>query len=450
MNIKDKVPAEVIKVWDVLEAEGLTYLVGGALRDLYLDKIPHDWDLSTKLTPTEVERIGKEHGWRVIPTGVSFGTVTILSPIGGIEVTTFRKEGRYKDGRHPQDVKFAETIEEDLSRRDFTINAMALSWDGELIDPYEGYQDIINRQIITVGDAVDRFTEDPLRMLRGIRFTGLDAHGDPFVLGIGVAMEITRLKPLILNVSGERQRDELMKILSQPHFEFALQMLVSTGLLGIIWPEWVAAYNFDQQNKHHNVYKYVHEHLLMTSIAGKTPLMRLVGLLHDIGKPSCFVVDDKGQGHFYEHDHVGAIYARRMLERLAFDRDTIDHVTMLIDQHMFPWDEAGHKSIRRMVREHGLERVHELLELRRMDVAGSGREWENQKKVWNKVQKAVENVPDKAEWKLEISGKDVMEVKGIGSGPEVGRYLRILTDWVDEHPEFNTYEALMSQLKNIS
>lgn len=434
-------------VWQSLLTHGHTVLVGGCVRDWLLEKAPHDWDLATVLTPDIVTAIGQQAGYRVIPTGLSFGTVTWLTSAGPVEITTFRRDGRYADGRHPQHVTFGDTLEEDLARRDFTMNAMAIEWDGRLVDPYGGVHDLAQRQIVAVGRAENRFAEDPLRMMRAVRFTGLDHHGHPLAPAPAVMAAIQRLKPLLLNVSAERQRDELMKLLQQPHFGAALRHLDGSGLLGIIWPEWVATRGFDQRNSYHPW--PLHEHLLVTASAGPSPLLRLTGLLHDIGKPSCFWVDEHGTGHFYDHDRLGAVMARRLLERLAFDRATIDRVSTLIAHHMFPWETAGAKAMRRMIREHGEEIIGQLLDLRRMDVAGCGRAWVDENTVRAAVAGLLRENPLESR-QLAINGHDVMCWTGVRSGPTVGRYLTALQDWVDEAPGRNTPDQLLKRLQEIA
>ncbi len=445
--IHDRLPKSVDAVWQSLLSHGHTVLVGGSVRDWLLGKAPHDWDLATALTPDIVLAIGQQAGYRVVPTGLNFGTVTWLTEAGPVEITTFRRDGRYVDGRHPQMVTFGDTLEEDLARRDFTMNAMAIEWDGRLVDPFGGARDLQAGQIVAVGRADHRFAEDPLRMMRAVRFTGLDHHGHPLALAPSVMAAIQRLKPLLLNVSAERQRDELMKLLDEPHFGSALRSLDASGLLGIMWPEWVATQGFDQQTPYHPW--PLHEHLLVTAGAGPSPLLRLTGLLHDIGKPSCFWVDEHGTGHFYDHERLGAIMARRLLERLAFDRAAIDRVSILIAQHMFPWESAGAKTMRRMIREHGDEIIEQLLELRRMDVAGQGRVWDPDHAVRNTVTSLLQERPP-ALRHLAINGHAVMHATGVQPGPAVGRYLEALHDWVDEDPARNTPDQLLQRLHEIA
>ncbi len=437
------IPTEVRTVWNALDAKGPTYLVGGAVRDLLRESAVHDWDLATSLSPDDVITWGHSAGYRVVPTGLDFGTVTIITGTGPVEVTTFRRDGRYLDGRHPASVSFAATIDEDLARRDFTINAMALGTDGALIDPFGGASDLTRCRITTVGTPEERFKEDPLRMLRAVRLIGLkSADSHPFTLDPLVYETLSRLKPLIANVSAERLRLELMKLLGQPHAAEALAWFSKSGLLGVLWPEWVATQTFDQHNPHH---RYpVDEHLLRTAAVGPTPFLRLVGLLHDIAKPSCFWQSEDGVGHFHNHDHVGAKYTRHILQRMRFDNATVERAATLVEHHLFPWDVAKDKAIRRTIRELGEGTVLELLELRRMDVIGAGYRWDAETAVKSRVQHLMEEAP--AERRLAVNGRDIMQVAGLSPGPAVGAFLRRLQDWVDEDPRRNTREALVEQM----
>lgn len=442
--IDDRIPNFVREAWDLLNSQGPTYVVGGAVRDVLRGVTSRDWDLATALYPDKVMALGHKARYRVVPTGLSFGTVTWFTKHGPIDITTFRKDGRYVDGRHPRTVSFSESIEEDLSRRDFTMNAIALGSNGTLIDPYRGAQDIQDRTVVTVGPPEQRFKEDPLRMLRAVRFTAMDAAGSPFVLAPETKEAIQRLKPFILNVSGERHRQEIWSLLSEPHFASALETLNDTGLLSVLWPEWGATRDFAQENPHH-AYS-VDRHLLRTAAEGPTPLLRLAGLLHDIAKPACFWRDAQGIGHFYGHDHVGAIYARCLLKRMAWDNQTIDRVSTLIRHHLFPWETAGNKAIRHLIRDLGDETVLALLDLRRMDIIGAGNTWENETSVRNRV-KDLLNESSAEGRKLALTGHDVMRLTGIRPGPAVGAYLRQLQEWVDEDLSRNTADQLRRHLE---
>ncbi len=438
------IPDSLFPVWEALDRLAPTYLVGGAVRDLCRGVVPHDWDLATVLHPDEVQQWGHRAQYRVIPSGLDFGTVTIMTELGPVEVTTFRRDGRYVDGRHPQTVTFSKNLEEDLGRRDFTMNAMALNIDGVLVDPFNGLRDLSHGRIAPVGDPRDRFTEDPLRMFRAVRFTGLaDSSGDALQLDPSIMDAIGRYKALIAQVSGERHQQELWKLLDTPHFAAALRVLSTSGLLGVVWPEWVATQGFDQKNPYHHY--VLDEHLLQTAEHGPTPALRLVGLLHDIAKPSVFWLDRSLVGHFYGHDDVGAKYVRNMLGRMAMAHDMIDWVAQLIQYHLFDWEGASDTAIRRLMRTVGVSVVQDLLSLRTMDIEGAGRTWSEAARVRERVRRLSEDRSTRGV-RLALDGNDVMHLIGIARGPQVGYYLRQLEDWVDQDPARNTFATLERQL----
>ncbi len=437
-------PEPVRRIWEALDEESPTYLVGGAVRDLMMHSVPHDYDFASARRPEQVQKWAREAGWQCIPTGIRFGTVTLVHPSYAdwpVELTTFRRDGRYTDGRHPSEVRFSEKIEDDLSRRDFSMNAMALTLAGQLVDPFHGQEDIQAGQISTVGAPSRRFAEDPLRMWRAVRFIGRDHAGSPLHLSASTASAITALLPSLLLVSGERQRDELLKLLATPHFSAALEIADQVGILGVVWPEWTATRGFEQHNSHHN--RPVHAHLLATAAEGRDPLLRLAGLLHDIGKPECFTLDSEGHGHFYGHEDVGAVYVSDMLRRLKFDSATVRQVRDLVAHHMFPWEKAGDKALRKATREWGADHIGQLWELRRMDIIGSGTasNWERQEEVrqhWESAQVLPTAVGSANGFKLAADGKQVMLWAQIPPGPEVGHWLHRVQDWVDEDPRRNT------------
>lgn len=440
-----QIPPAVDALWDYLNDQDFTVLVGGSVRDLLQGLPPHDWDFATALPVERVQALAEAGGYSILPTGIAFGTVMIVvattpTPLT-VEVTTFRSDGRYVDGRHPQSVRFTRSLKEDVKRRDFTVNALALTREGTLVDLVGGVHDVSQQTLRAVGDAFSRFQEDPLRMWRAVRFVG---YG--FTPDATVTEAIQRLKALTAFVSRERIQQELWRLLDTPHFTNALQYADQTGLLSLIWPEWEATRNFNQRNPHHN--KPVHAHLLATAAAGPTPLFRLTGLLHDIAKPSCFVLDTKGIGHFYDHDHVGAQYAQDMLTRLRFPKQTILTITTLIDQHMFPWDDAGDATIRRMIRKYGIDMVQNLLILRQMDVMGaSDHPWEYAESVTERVRSCAQQMEERG--RVCITGHEVMKWLGIGPSPRVGEVLRECQAWVDADPTCNSPTILKSRILEV-
>lgn len=440
----DWCPQAIRRVWDILDKATPTYLVGGAVRDMLMNTSPHDWDLATRMPPAEVLSFLGGHGYRVIPTGLPFGTVSVLTEAGAVEITTFRREGGYRDGRHPEEVSYARHIEDDLKRRDFTMNAMALSFSGDLVDPFDGRRDLLAGRISAVGDAEQRFYEDPLRMLRAVRFTGLAVNGRTLSLDGDIQSAILNNKGLLLRTSRERQAQELWRLLKAPYFDHALDILSSSGLLGIMWPQWVATQGFQQYHPRHP--STVDQHLLDTARHGPTAFLRLVGLLHDIGKPSCFSRDaQSGIGHFYYHAEVGADYVRNILQRMAMDRKTVDRASQLVRMHMFDWKQASDGTIRRLMRQFGEDFLDQLLILHRMDVKGMQSEWLEEQETRQRLATIIQQTAHDGS-KLKITGHDVMALTGEAPGPKVGVFLRRLQEWVDENPTRNHPERLKEHL----
>jgi tRNA nucleotidyltransferase (CCA-adding enzyme) len=396
--------------------------------------------LATAWTPKQVIEWGAAHHYRVILTGVAYGTVTIMTEAGPVEVTTFRRDGRYADGRRPESVTFSDTLEEDLARRDFTVNAMAFSWDGCLIDPFGGQEDLARGVVRAVGDPGARFREDPLRLWRAARLVGSHMTIEP-----GTAQAMSREKSRLIYVSPERQRDELLKGLQTADVAAFLHAISQRGILAVRWPEWHAAIGFNQNDPHHA--NPLADHLIATAALGPTPVLRLAGMLHDIAKPTCYYCDDAGRAHFDRHDVVGAEYARAMLKAMAFDHRTTDRVCHLVRWHRIPWDEVGPAAVRRLLRDHGDDLIRDLLVLRQMDIVGSGRQWESGDAVRARVEAVLSEVSPEQR-RLAISGNDIIQTLGIAPGPEVGQWLERLTAWIDEDPRNNQRDRLIEQLRD--
>lgn len=433
-------PIAVLDLWMVLNDASPTFLVGGAVRDELAGRKPKDYDLATALLPQDVRRICEGAGYRVIPTGEKFGTMTVLATDElPVEVTTFRRDGRYTDMRHPDTVTYAQTIEEDLSRRDFTMNAMAIAYDGSLIDPYGGIADLRSGFLRTVGDPAERFAEDPLRMWRAVRFI---AEGKAERIHEGTLAAIYRYKALTAFLSRERVRDELSRTLLG-RFQHGLILAADTGLLAMAIPEWQATVGFKQRNSHHAW--TVDEHVLAV-VAWAYPNtieMKLAALLHDIAKPICFVQEPGHNAHFYDHAFVGAQMAGEILDRLRYPKHVAQRVTTLIEHHMFPFWQAGVGGYRRMIAKVGSEVLEQLILLHEADFQGSKPQhvgYRVRPEIRARIALATEEV-QRVE-KLAIGGRDVMALLGIGPGPQVGRALKACQEAVLEDPEANTREVL--------
>ncbi|HET7558659.1 MAG TPA: CCA tRNA nucleotidyltransferase [Limnochordia bacterium] len=439
------VPAEVRAVVERLERAGhRAYVVGGCVRDQLLGQAAHDWDVATSALPEQVMALFAH----VIPVGVEFGTVSVRDGIAdgapGIETTTFRRDLPYRDGRRPEGVLFAESIEEDLARRDFTINALA--WDlvrGRLIDPHDGLADLRAGVVRAVGDPRARLREDALRMLRAVRFA---ARFD-FVLDEGTARAIEADAPRVRLLSGERVRDELLKMLAGPNPATALWMLHELGLLFEVLPELKPTEALPQAKKGH---PHLLSHLIACceAVAPGDPVLRLTALLHDVGKVETRALQPSGQVTFHGHEQVGAEIAGHICRRLRLGTAPSARVASLIGMHMVSGDEVGAKAIRRWVGRYGEDWVRDLLALRRADHIASGHRGQN---PWaDRMEAELGQVMAEAGAlhvrDLAIGGHDVMEALGIPPGPAVGAALDWLLDAVLDDPVLNERTALLARL----
>lgn len=413
------------------------YLVGGAVRDMFLDKKADDWDIATDATPEQVAGIFK----RIIPTGIEHGTVTIPFRTKMIECTTFRTETGYSDGRRPDSISYTATIDEDLSRRDFTMNAIAVSLpDGTIIDPFDGRADIRSKLIRTVGEAASRFSEDGLRPLRAVRFAsqlGFSIHPET-LSAIRPALSVTA------RVASERIRDELTKTLLSPVPSTGLRFMESTGLLGLILDELQNCRGVDQKGMHRFD---VLDHLLLTcDAAPATSLeLRLAGLFHDIGKPLVREMDDTGVYTFYNHETVSAEIAATIMTRLRYPLKTVKSVTHLVRQHMFhyepSWTDAA---VRRFIVRTGEEYIDQLFALRRADacaIAGIRGTPAHLDEFRARIDGLLEKEHAFSLKDLAINGRDLISA-GIPSGPQTGLILHELLETVLEDPSMNTRERL--------
>ncbi|HEY6957287.1 MAG TPA: HD domain-containing protein [Candidatus Limnocylindria bacterium] len=432
------VPPDVEKVVDrLLDAGHDAYVVGGSVRDALRGVDPHDWDVTTDATPEQIQTVFKRSLYNN-----RFGTVVVRSGDHEVEVTTYRTEAEYTDHRRPDSVAFTASLEEDLARRDFTMNAMA--WrparggtPGELVDPFGGRRDLAARVLRAVGDPDERFREDALRMLRAVRFaTLLDLRIDP-----PTADAIRRNAELTASLSGERVQQEIVKMLGAPAPSVAFRMLSDLGVLAVICPELEDCKGTPQEKA---AAQNVFDHLLATldaTPAGDVPL-RLAGLLHDVGKPDTFA-----DGHFHQHEFVGEAKARAILKRWKFDKETVNEVTHLIRHHMFWYQtEWTGSAVRRFMLKVGIENIPALFALRRADNIGSGARSPRMyalDALWRRVQEEIDAANAFSARDLKVNGNDVMTELGIPSGPEVGRIINALFERVLDDPALNDRETLL-------
>ena len=442
MNLE--LPEFVLKILEKFEkAKFEIYIVGGSVRDLLLDREIIDWDFTTNATPNQILEI--------FPKGFydnKFGTVGISHPSSPepYEITTFRKEIGYTDRRHPDKVIWGKSLKEDLARRDFTINAMALQGKtpSELIDPFNGQKDLKAKIIRAVGDPNKRFSEDALRMMRAIRL----ATELGFTIEQKTFQAIQDNATLINQIAKERVKDELFKILKSDFPADGFTLLLSSGLLEQIMPELLKGYGMTQA-KHHIYDVWTHSLLSLKNCPSKDPLIRLATLLHDVGKP----VVAKGEGEkrtFYNHEVVGASIAGNTADRLRFSKKEKEKLVTLIRWHQFTCDERQTDSaIRRFIRNVGKENLSDMIDLRVGDRLGGGaREtsWrlEKFKKRLVEVQKQPFSVTD-----LKVDGNDVMKILKIGSGPTVGKILETLFTEVVEDKTKNKREFLLKRIGEL-
>jgi len=426
-----------------LEESGYSaYIVGGAVRDMIMGKTPHDFDIATSAEPSEIKKVFK----RTIETGIKHGTVTVIENNIGYEVTTFRSEGVYTDGRHPENVEFIKNIEEDLKRRDFTVNAMAYNPGEGIVDEFGGREDIEKKLIRCVGEAEVRFTEDALRMLRAVRFSA--SLG--FEIEEKTAAAIKKCSPLIRKVSAERIRDEVNKILMSQTPEL-ISLLHTYGLLRYIIPELNACKGVKQKNKYH-IYD-VFEHIMHT--VKNTPadlVLRWAAVLHDVGKPVCASCDANGIIHFYGHHRESVKMADDILHRLRLDKETIHDILILIENHDVRIENSP-PGVKRMMTKTGTVLFEKLLLLQEADNLAKNIKFFRDKKrkleetfeIYKKV--LAENQPFTIS-DLTVNGKDLIKI-GYKPGRVLGDCLKIMLEEVIINPELNRREYLLSRAKEI-
>ena len=431
-----RLPQEVEYIINTLNKNDFeAYIVGGCVRDSLLSRAPQDWDITTNAFPENIIDIF-DH---TIPTGLQHGTVTVVLNKDNYEVTTYRIDGDYLDNRRPNKVIFTSSIEEDLSRRDFTINAMAYNCSEKLVDPFQGKNDLTQKLVKCVGEPDLRFNEDALRMLRAIRFGAqLNFHIDDNTFN-----SIINNHHLIKNVSMERVRDELSKLLMSNKPSEGIRNLYKSKLLTHVLPELVGCIGFNQCNPHHN--KDVFEHIM--SVLDNTPAslsVRLSALLHDIAKPQCFTEDEMGIGHFYMHHLKSADIAEDVLKRLRFDNNTIKKVSILIKEHMSGYDLHRNGAIKKFINRVGIENLEDLFLLQKADIL-SHKESLDLNSILE-LQEAVDKILKEKQplsiKDLAVTGSDLI-VLGYSPGKLLGLTLNELVEMVLNNPELNTKEQLL-------
>jgi tRNA nucleotidyltransferase (CCA-adding enzyme) len=417
------------------------FLVGGAVRDLLMGRVHADWDIATDARPEQVAGMFR----KVIPTGIKHGTVTVLFQGDRFEVTTFRIESGYSDGRRPDAVTFAPSIQEDLSRRDFTINAIAYDMaNGSIHDPHGGRADLKAGVIRAIGNPDERFHEDGLRPLRACRF----AAQFGFRVEDGTREAVRRALDVAAGVSAERVRDEVLKIIGSRSPSTGFILMRDTGLLGILLPELAEGADVVQGELHcHDV--LTHALYACDAAPAGSPAVRLAALLHDIGKPRARAVDAAGKVSFHGHEQIGKTMTEELLKRLRLPTLMIRQVSHLVEHHMFNYQEEWSDSaVRRLISRVGEQNVDDLVALRRADQIGMCRENagsfpEGLSRFVARVAAVREGEKAFTVGQLAVTGNDIMERLGVPPGPVVGTVLSELLATVLDDPAQNTRERLL-------
>lgn len=451
-----KINPHVLQIYKRLESSGFeVYFVGGCVRNLLLKTEPKDWDLTTNAKPEEIQAVFPDSFY-----DNSFGTVGIPLPNpeevehpGVVEITTFRTEATYKDHRRPESVSWGETLEEDLSRRDFTINAIALSLTDssfELSDPYRGQEDLQKKVVRAVGNPNARFKEDALRLLRAVRF----ATQLSFSIEKKTLKAIVKDALLIQHISGERIRDELLKMLSSDHAYEGIMLLDATGLLEHILPELIKGKEISQERpgRHHTTDVFTHNVLSLKHTPSKDPIVKLATLLHDAGKPMVAAKDEEGYVIFYNHEVAGSRIAREVADRLKLSKKQREKIVTLIRWHMFTVDEKiTDSAVRRFIRRVGRENVKDMMDLRIGDRLGGGTQLAESWRLAKFKERIEEQLhPPFSINDLEIDGNDIMKELKIKPGPKIGVILQTLFEEVDEDLELNDRGYLIKRIHELS
>lgn len=432
-----KLPTYVENIICKLEKAGFeAFAVGGCIRDMLMGIVPADYDVATSARPEQVKSIFCQN--KTVDTGIKHGTVGVLWEGKLVEITTYRIETAYSDGRHPDSVAFTGSIAPDLSRRDFTINAMAFNSSRGLVDPFGGEKDIKKGLIRCVGRPEERFGEDGLRVMRALRFAS--------VLGFSIEKETfdaaVRKAEMLEKVSAERIREELIKLLCGKGVKDVLTS--GSGILGKAIPELLPMKGFDQKNEHH-IYDVLEHTAAVTAAIEPVPRLRLAALFHDIGKPRCFFTDEKGEGHFYGHESTSAVMTEEIMKRLRFSNDDIEYVIQLVKLHGRQI-EAGEKAVKRAMAKLTPQLFYDLIRLKKADNMGQSPVYAFRQEYYRKLTDIADKICDEEQCfslaDLAVNGKDVIEA-GIEEGPQVGLILREILNLVIDEKIPNEKETIL-------
>lgn len=432
-----RLPLQVSGIIKTLQEAGFeAYAVGGCVRDSLLGRVPDDWDITTSAKPQQVKALFS----RTVDTGIAHGTVTVLQGRSGYEVTTYRIDGAYEDGRHPRDVTFTASLAEDLKRRDFTVNAMAYNEEEGLVDLFGGRADMERRALRCVGNPRERFGEDALRMMRAVRFSAqLD-----YAIEEDTMEAIRALSGTLSKISAERIRTELVKLLLSGHPE-RFRTCYETGMTAVFLPEFDRMMETGQNNPHH-CYSVGEHALCALRRIRPDQALRLAALLHDVGKPETESMDESGVNHFYGHAAKGAELTRKIMRRLKFDNDTADRVVRLVREHDRKIG-LSPAQMRRTVNCVGEDLFPDLFDLKEADLLAQSDYLRGEKQeelmrlraLYEKVKEEGDCLSLKG---LAVTGRDLIGI-GATPGPGLGALLQDLLGIVLENPSCNNRETLL-------
>lgn len=439
LSAQVQIPEQVNTILEALGQKGFeAYVVGGCVRDALLGKKPHDWDITTSALPQEVKKIFQ----RTVDTGLKHGTVTVLIGKEAYEVTTFRLDGVYEDGRHPKEVTFTPSLEEDLKRRDFTINAMAYNSATGLVDLFGGQSDLMNGIIRAVGDPVQRFSEDALRIMRAVRFSAQLGY----TIAPSTLEAASELAPNLALISRERIREELEKTLLSDRPDL-LRTAYEAGITKQFLPEFDRCMETPQNNPHH-CYS-VGEHILKSvSLVRKDKVLRLTMFLHDFAKPAYRTTDGAGIDHFRGHAEAGSEMAREILKRLKYDNDTLRKVVTLVKWHDRPI-RSTEPSVRKAVGKIGEDLFPLILEVKQADLlAQSMFLREEKQEMLDRIKKLYKGIVQRGDClslkDLAVNGTDLIEA-GVRPGREIGAVLARMLEDVLNVPVHNNRDYLLTR-----
>ncbi len=444
--MKIQLPEKVSCLIGELNKSGYeAYAVGGCVRDAILGRRPEDWDVTTPASPEQMKEVFRRAGMHTIDTGIAHGTVTVMLDHEGFEVTTYRVDGKYDDLRHPNEVQFTQELNEDLKRRDFTINAMAYNDETGLVDLFGGLDDLSRGIVRCVGSPPERFGEDALRMMRAVRFAaqfGFDLDKETRDAIPGLAENLSR-------ISAERIRVELVKLLISPHPD-QMRVVYETGMTDVFLPEFSRMMEMPQNNPYHCA--SVGEHTLMSLMEVEAqPVLRLTMLFHDVAKPYCIQRDEDGTEHYHGHPKLGAEMTKDIMCRLKFDNETTARVCALIAAHDDRPYPPTEKAVRRSVFRNGEDLYPDLFEVKRADILAQSDYLKKEKLEYlSDYESMYEQVMEKehcfSRKDLAVTGSDLIEA-GLQPGRELGEVLDAMLLEVVDDPSLNRKETLLAGFK---